>query len=510
MGNDICLKITNCDRVEKIKNNSKKIEKENVEIILLGNIYKRNYEKCGLENIYNLYKVYGERIYRYLDGVYSLIIIDYKMQKLFVFQDYFGSNQNIYYYKDEKKIYLTNELKQIILQHEQDWKINNNTVKQFLKKGFVIGKETLVKDINKIPSKKYLQVDLKNMSIRLKKYHYKEYRDKRVIDKKIYNNIFESICLSAVPTEAVTTISSGYDTNYLLYTLRKNTNKHISAFCIGGKIGRNEVPDAKKICENYENVIFNYKMVNDVSLYKYPEIVFALEGAIYESGIFLQYELARLLKENNVHEIMLGECADQVLNYELYHKRNLIINKIEYNIKKIIKKALESIDYKPYKDPYEMASYKILKKNGILMNYMGVDTQYPYLRQEFIKVAKKVVKKGDMDKEYHKKVIKYILPSNVTEILKKIGGATELKTLFVGNIEFDDLKRISKDSEFYSDKKFDDKYYEIDYYMKIIYIELFKKIFLKDRGKYLKQEIKDYDITYFFPNIENKEKMKDV
>ena len=504
MGNDICLKITNCDRVEKIKNNSKKIEKENVEIILLGNTYKRNYEKCGLENIYNLYKVYGERIYRYLDGVYSLIIIDYKMQKLFVFQDYFGSNQNIYYYKDDNKIYLTNELKQIILQHEQDWKINKNTVKQFLKKGFVIGKETLVKDINKIPSKKYLQADLKNMSIRLKKYHYKEYRDKRVIDKKTYNNIFENICLSTVPTEAVITISSGYDTNYLLYTLRKNISKHIRAFCIGGEIGRNEVPDAKKICEEYENVIFNYKMVNDVSLYKYPEIVFALEGAIYESGVFLQYELARLLKENNVHEIMLGECADQVLNYELYHKRNLIINKIEYNIKKIIKKALESIDYKPYKDPYEMASYKILKKNGILMNYMGVDTQYPYLRREFIKVAKKVVKKGDNDKEYHKKVIKDILPSNVTEILKKLGGATELKTLFVGNIEFDDLKRISKGSEFYSDKKFDDKYYEIDYYMKIIYIELFKKIFLKDRGKYLKQEIKDYDITYFFPNIENK------
>lgn len=48
MGNDICLKITNCDTVEKIKNNSKKIEKENVEIILLGNTYKRNYEKCGL------------------------------------------------------------------------------------------------------------------------------------------------------------------------------------------------------------------------------------------------------------------------------------------------------------------------------------------------------------------------------------------------------------------------------------------------------------------------------
>lgn len=505
MVNDICIKITNCDKIEKLKNNCRKLKKENLELFLLGNTYKKDYERYELEDIYNLYKVYGERLYRYLDGVYSLIIIDYKIKKAFVFQDYFGSNQNIYYYKNKKNIYLTNELKQIILQYEQEWKINNKATKQFLKKGFVIGKDTLAKNINKIPSKQYLKIDFKNMSIQLKKYHYKKCRDKRIIDKEIYNDIFKSICLSSVPTEAMTTISSGYDTNYLLYTLRKNTNKHISTFCIGGMIGRNEVPDAKKICKNYENVTFNYKMVNDISLYKYPEIVFALEGAMYESGIFLQYELARLLKENNVHEIMLGECADQVLNYELYHKRNLIINKIKYNMKKVGKKILKSIDYKPYKNPYEMASYKILKKNGILMNYMGIKTQYPYLRQEFIKVAKKVVKKGDKNKEYHKKVINETLPSNVTEILKKIGGATELKTLFVGNIKLDDLKRISRDSEFYSDKKFDDQYYEIDYYMKIIYIELFKKIFLKNKSRYLKQEIKEYDITYFFPNIENNE-----
>ena len=104
MGKDICLKITNCNRIEIIKNNSKRLKKENIELFLLGNTYKKNYKKCELENIYNLYRIYGERVYMHLDGVYSLIIIDYKIQKLFVFQDYFGSNQNIYYYKDEEKI----------------------------------------------------------------------------------------------------------------------------------------------------------------------------------------------------------------------------------------------------------------------------------------------------------------------------------------------------------------------------------------------------------------------
>ena len=404
--------------------------------------------------------------------------------------------------KFKNNIYVTNELKQIILQENESWKFNDEAIKQFIKKGFVVGKETLVKGINKVPSKKYLIINLKNMNIKLKKYKYGKQKYSGTLSQETYNEVFRRICLSAIPDKIATTISSGYDTNYMLYVLRTNTNKHINSFCIGGEIGRNEIPDAKHICENYENITLKYKIVNYKSLYKLPEIVFLLEGAIYESGIFLQYELAKLLENYNVKEIMLGECADQVLNYELYHKNTLFFNKIKYGMKKSINKIFKSINYKPYKDPYEMASYKILKKNGIMMNYVGIDTQYPYLRREFIKIASRVVEKGDMHKKYHRNVINNVLPSNITEILKKIGGATELKTLFTGKIKLDNLKNASKQSKFYSPKKFDDEYYEIDYYMKIIYLELFKKIFLEKKGKYLKEKIEKYDLTFFFPNME--------
>ncbi len=67
----------------------KTIKKENIEIIIFENLYDKNFKKYNLEDIYNLYNNYGENIY-YLDVIYSLIIIDYKLNRLFIYQDFFG------------------------------------------------------------------------------------------------------------------------------------------------------------------------------------------------------------------------------------------------------------------------------------------------------------------------------------------------------------------------------------------------------------------------------------
>ena len=63
-----------------------------------------------------------------------------------------------------------------------------------------------------------------------------------------------------------------------------------------------------------------------------------------------------------------------------------------FAVKKIQKNFLNRISYKPYKDVYEMASYKVLKKNGIMMNYFGLIPDYPYLRNNFINIARNIVK----------------------------------------------------------------------------------------------------------------------
>lgn len=504
---DICLNIKRkSGKLEILKNVKNALNTSKIIIVKIGNVYNLKNKKMSLEDIEKFYYKFGNKINDYLDGTYSLIIFDYKIQKCYIYQDYFGNNQSIYYYTDEDDILISNKLKEIIVNKNEKWKLNRKAVNIFLDKGYIPDKITLIEKIYKLPSKKYLEIDLKKQKLKLINDKNFNKIKKEIVNEDIYNEALRSICTSEVKDfrdNIAITISSGYDTNYLLYTLNKISKKKIDAFCIGGKIGRNEIPDAKDICSKYTNVNFYSKLVDETSLNSYPEIVWALEGAIYEAGIFLQYELSKMISNNN--DIILGECADQVLHYELYHKKLAILKKIKYNLHRKMKFLISGINCKPYKDIYEMASYKVIKKNGIMMNYFGVNPRYPYLRKRFIGIARNVVKIGDTKKYYHKKVINHFLPKDITKILKKIGGATELKTLFVGNIKLDELKNICKRSEFYTPKKFDDEFYEIDYFMKIVYIELFKKLFLQNNiSMYMENNFERYDLTYFFPELKNK------
>lgn len=485
----ICLELSKSQKTDK------------TEIVILGNIYNIHSQKINKEEIKTLYQVYGNKIYNQIDGTYTLVIIDYKNEKCFVFQDLLGFNQSIYFYKKGNYFYISNCMKKIITNVDNNFEIDVHSARCFLKKGYIPNSNTMIKSIKKIASKKYLEIDLKSFAVRQKIYKFNFKNTTGRVLPEIYNKVFETVCKSLIGREVSVTLSSGYDSNYILYTLKKNTEKKIDIFSIGGKIGRNEVPVAKMICTLYDNVVFHSEVVDDTSFQSFPEIVRILEGAIYESGIFLQYELAKLICKNKKADIFFGECADQVLDYEFYHPISAFINKVQYTIPKAIKKILWKINYKPYKDIYDMASYKVIKKNGIMMNYFGINCHYPFLRKAFLSVAKKAVIKGDKTKSFHKQVIISLLPDDIKELLIKIGGATELKTLFTGDIKLDDVKRVCERSQYYKEKKFDDQYYAIDYLLKIIYLELFERMFVSAPEIYLKKEASTFTLGHFFPEL---------
>lgn len=480
---------------------SHSIFQNQIELYLLGTVYDINScEVININQIIQMYREHNEEIYQFLDGTYSLIIRDMEKHCLYVFHDYLGANQNIYYGVFNNILYVSNCLKNIIRDCEKQFFLNENVVETFLRNGYITGAQTLIKDIYKVPPRIYMMANIDNGQIKLlhQKEDYLKNENMYIEDvSDYYVDILKRICLSSYRDHIVTTISSGYDTNLLLYLLANNTQQRISSFCVGGIIGRNEIPDANAICECYSNVSFYSTIVNSDSFCNMPEIVYALEGAIYESGIFLQYELANLINAKKQNELIAGECADQILNIEFYDDCLMRIKKNSYDLEKNGK----GIYYKPYKDPFEMAAYKILKKNGILMNYKGIDVNYPYLRVPFIRLARCIVVNDKTEKEFHKNIVSNLLKPNISRRLKKLGGATELKALFTGDIQLENIRLICKNSVFYQEHIFDDVYYEIDYCLKIVYLELFIKIFLNQDKKYLQDKWKGYDLAYFFPQL---------
>lgn len=502
MNNDICISINHNkpNSVDVSEGKDKLLFCENVYTAVLGNVYNEKGKRINAQDVYALYTRYGKDVNTYLDGTYTVIIIDFNTQKAYVFQDLFGFNQSLYYYSDCERLLISNKLKSIIVNCKNNWKLNKKAAEAFLVRGYCPGKQTLVDGVFKLDGRRFLEINFKKRTVSQKKIS-KTQNKKNKITPQIYDSVVESACVTSAHERLATTVSSGYDSNYILHNLRKNFDSEITAFCIGGAIGRNEIPDAEQICKGYDGVKLHTKLVDGTSLDKFPEIVWALEGAIYESGVFLQYELARLVSSHGCENIILGECADQVLNFEMYHPWGQLKNHLKYTLERLPGRIFKKVYFKPYKRVYDMASYIVIKKNGIMMNYFGVSPEYPYMRKAFYRTAENAVAVGERKKEYHKMVIDSVLPEFVKTVLKKIGGATELKTLFIGDISLEDIEAVCRRSRFYVPKKFDDKFYAIDYLMKIIYLELFEKMFIVSPEKYLTASFGGYGLEHFFPEI---------
>lgn len=477
----------------------KPLEIERITVLTTGNFYYQNHP-ATLEELFDLFKQYGKETYKYLDGVGTLIFIDKNTNKIYFFTDFFNSNLPVYYYSNHEETIISSEIKKIIPYIKEEPSFNNDGVRDFLEKGFIVGNNTLIKDIYKLPGKKYMIYNIKSNTFSFHKMSTPlSYLGVKQVSEDSYKSSFENVVKSIIRDNYCLPLTSGFDTNFIFHFIRKNTPKDIkiNAICLGGAIGWNEIRDAKAILENYENVSLTTDIIDDKTFNCYPEIVKILEGNIYEHGIFLQYKLANLVKNEGYERIILGECADQLLNYNVAHEHSDLFKRLVHKLKSLKAILFNNMSIVPYKNFYEMGAYKIIKKSGILLNYYGIETEHPYVRREFMKEELNASIKNDFSKSFHKKTIKNIVKEDVSNLLIKKPGATELRTLYIGDITYDDLVKYGKKSEYYKKINFNDEIYEMHYYMKLAYLNLFKEIFLTKENNYLNDNCEMPKLGYF-------------
>ena len=160
----------------------------------------------------------------------------------------------------------------------------------------------------------------------------------------------------------------------------------------------NEIPLVEKNVRSYNNISLFTAYTDSKTLSNLPDIVWRLEGVTYECGIFLQYELFRLLHDCNQSFMICGEGADQVMNVWCLDEHRIFPNS-KNNL------------YKVSDFPYLFISNLVLKKSGILANSFGIETRYPYLDNEFIFIAKALAPLNGIDKSFHISRCKSTLPS---------------------------------------------------------------------------------------------------
>ncbi|MEE1086825.1 MAG: asparagine synthase-related protein [Schaedlerella sp.] len=400
-------------------------------------------------------------------GEYTDFIYDKKKKTLEVKEDAIGGKKWTYMLDEGRRIYLSSSLRVLKERLNKNFQLNEGMLPHFMYNGFLYGKHTLVCGVFKLEPGTSLFFDREKIRKQVLSTSYKEVEEEKYGER--YEEYLNLAVRKSVENQLILdgkinlTLSAGYDSNCILHFIRKyKPDIPVRCFSIGGYKGVDETENAEKISELYENICFRKKMVTPDTLEKMEEIVERLEGCVYERGIFLQYELARLLKEEKCKNIICGECADQIFNknfYELLPEDNFLF------------------DYEHH--PRQMCAYVVKKKNELMLNSFGIEVQYPFLDKNVRNLAYFMRKKNGTKKVFHIEKCKEWFSENVLSYIEKQGGSTNLDALFENGADISGMMRRNPfySEEFRITQKYPRKEAERDYYLTLKYVELFKKIF---------------------------------
>ena len=229
-------------------------------------------------------------------GPFLLIVYDKAGRSLSIRQHYFGMPVSLYYAQHEGKIWLSTSLSQLREVLTVRFELNTQMLPHFFYNGFLPDSHTLIKGISKLPPGYRARLDSKGIHIGVAAYRFSD--SSFLSDEALYEQVIPNGIISAADGDVDMfdiALSGGYDSNCILYYLRQlYPQSRIRAYSVGGIEGVDETGVARAIAGMYPNTQFFSAKVTPSTLDAMDEIVYRLEGTVYERGIFLQYELAKL------------------------------------------------------------------------------------------------------------------------------------------------------------------------------------------------------------------------
>lgn len=389
-----------------------------------------------------LYKKNGKEALGKLDGVFTAFVFDKKKQVGYFFQDNYGQGYPLYYFQN-KNSFIVSTFLQSVISEIGKVEFNFGAAKDFLAARYIVpGDKTLIKNINKLASGKMLAYDAKKGRMKtVEKWQADKKFSKKQAKEKLLRSIggaVEKICKISDGKKTAMTLSGGYDTNLISYFLDKCHSFPIKAFTVAGK-RKDETAQAGLAAEKCDKISHESIKVSDDALDEFAEMVRRLEGNVCESGIILQYFLAKKVAQAGMSGIILGDCADQVLdpNIEKFSalKEKIKATKIGDWVYKVLGSHQRKSKYFQLQKKLggngkinNLQLQFILRKSAVMMASFGIQGYYPFLNQETQKCSQ-VLGLGNLDKKFYKKQVEKLFEKEGFPTPKKMGGSTDIEYL---------------------------------------------------------------------------------
>jgi asparagine synthase (glutamine-hydrolysing) len=266
-----------------------------------------------------LYEKYGIDFLNKINGFFSIVIIDELKNKFFLIRDRYGKKP-LYFYKYLDSILFGSEIKS--LKKITNLKANNEVIATNLCSWFLLGNQSLYKDVFNVNPGSYLEI---NHDFKIKEYKWYQPKINKVNYsyneiEKTYKHLFdESIKLRLrSDVDVGIFLSGGLDSMSINHSLEKYSKKTIYKFVakIEGKENIEKNTTDTEILNRYldekKSNIFTSTINADYYNKNIVKIVSNYERLLVNSGVILFYALSQQAKSNNVKVIMTGAGGDEI------------------------------------------------------------------------------------------------------------------------------------------------------------------------------------------------------
>ena len=328
------------------------------------------------EVVVNSYMYFGDKAFNYFDGMWAIAIYDNEKKELLLSRDYVGQKP-LFYTKNKNYYIFSSQLDGLILDKNTSSNLSTKNLKKYFTYSFIPAPNTIFENIFQVEPGENIYLDVKNNSIKKKKYwDLKNGPDYNIFFKKTDENKFKSEFEKIINQHTIAdkspalSLSGGID-SYIIMDYFNKLKKEYSSFTLGFENKSfDESEHVKKITINKNKQIFYAN--EDILRSGFLQISKLLNNPIGDSSIVPTYIIHN--KISNYSNFSLGgDGGDETFfGYITFDAFNLAL-KIKSFIPNFFLKSLSKI-FNLNKISYEYISFSTKLRK--FFNSIHLDVKY--------------------------------------------------------------------------------------------------------------------------------------
>lgn len=277
------------------------------------------------EVIHAGYQQWGSKCIEKFNGMFSIVLYDAKNKALFVANDRFGVKP-LYYINDANRLLFMSEIKQV---KEFDFRLtlNKNAVNIFLNEHHInYDNETFYNEVKRHKPSHYSIVDVsKTFESKQIPYYHLPKKNTNKLSLEDAKHAFEELLRDAVHLRMRSDVpvgfasSGGLDSSAILYiayqTLKKeNQEANINTFSAIFPGDSGDESYFIKLVEKDLNVKSHYvNPMQSFGINDFEKHIYHQDEPVLTTGFYASWSVSRLVRENNVTVLLVGQGADEIL-----------------------------------------------------------------------------------------------------------------------------------------------------------------------------------------------------